>query len=182
MGGYRFSSGRTNQKRHETHKTCSPIRTLASKIFIRKAVSWPTDMRPPRRHSVTTSRGTPSCRGGLSRFFLNFYFCLKIPPPSWTSYWGEVGSRSLHTPRLGLDLDLPYGTVCTTLYVVAPSLTRPYTTWTVPSTSQERRRGGTELQSLPPHPWPRTRIGRNFVGDSFSCLIGVFFISNCMIA
>ena len=67
-GSYRFSRGRTNRKRHETHESCSFLRPLVSKIFTRTAVSFPTDMRPPRCHSPTTSGGKPSCRGVLSRF------------------------------------------------------------------------------------------------------------------
>ena len=66
--GYRFSRGRTNRKRHETHDSCSSIWPLASKIFTPTAVSLPTGMRPLRRHYSTTIRGNPSRRGALSRF------------------------------------------------------------------------------------------------------------------
>ena len=51
------------------HESCSSIRPLASKIFIHTAVSFPTDMRPPRYHSATTSRGNYSRCGALIRFF-----------------------------------------------------------------------------------------------------------------
>ena len=67
-GGYRFSRGRTNQKSHETHGSCSSIRPLVSKIFTRTAVSFPTGMQPPRRHSTTTRGGKTSSCGALSRF------------------------------------------------------------------------------------------------------------------
>ena len=67
-GGYQFSRGRTNRKRHKTHESCISIRPLASKIFTRTVVSFPTGMQPPRRHSATTNRGKPSRRGALSQF------------------------------------------------------------------------------------------------------------------
>ena len=67
-GGYRFSHGRTNRKRHKMHESCSSIRTLASKIFTLTAVSFSTCMQTPRRHSATTSGGEPSRRGALSQF------------------------------------------------------------------------------------------------------------------
>ena len=82
MGGYRFSRGRTNRKRHETHESCSSIRPLALKIFTLTSVSFPTVIQPPRRHSTTTIRSNPIRRGmrsrlvatEVSRFFLYIYF------------------------------------------------------------------------------------------------------------
>ena len=67
-GGYRFSRGRMNRKRHKTHKSCSSILPFASKILSRTSVSFPTEMRPPRHYSATTSRGKTSRCGALSRF------------------------------------------------------------------------------------------------------------------
>ena len=87
MGSYRFSCGRTNRKLYEMHDSCSSIRPLASKLFTRTAVSFPTYMQPLRRHSATTSGGNPSRRGVLSRFVATevsqfvlyfLFFCLKI--------------------------------------------------------------------------------------------------------
>ena len=63
---------------------------------------------------------------------------LVVTPPSIY----QVGTLSLYTPVPDLDQDIPYGTVCTMWYVVSPFPTRPYPTWTVMSTSQERRRWG----------------------------------------
>ena len=90
MVGYRFSHGRTNWKCHEMHESCSFIETLPSKVFTHTAVSFPTGIRPPRRHSTTTSGSKPSQRGALSQFVatevnqfvLNFLFFLTVPPPS----------------------------------------------------------------------------------------------------
>ena len=48
----------------------------------------------------------------------------------------------MHTTGPDIDQDLPYVTVCTMWYVAPPSPLRPYPKWTVPSTFQERRRGG----------------------------------------
>ena len=42
-----------------------------------------------------------------------------------------VGTFSSHIPGPDLEQDLPYGTFCTTWYVVVPSPPRPYPTWTV---------------------------------------------------
>ena len=83
-GGYRFSRGRTNKNRHETHESCTMIRPLASIIFTRPAISFPTSMQPLRCHSATTDGGKPSGHGALrkfvatevSRFVLYFCFCL----------------------------------------------------------------------------------------------------------
>ena len=50
----------------------------------------------------------------------------------------------MHTTGLDINQDLPFGTVCTTWYIVPPSPPITYPKWAAPSTSQERRLGGDE--------------------------------------
>ena len=98
-GGYQFSRGRTNQKRHKTHKSCSSIRPVPSKIFTSTAVSLPTDMQPPR------CGVKPSRRGEISRFVateviqfvLYFLFLFEIfrHHPELT-----IGMRLVHDLRI----------------------------------------------------------------------------------
>ena len=99
-GGYQFSCGRTNRKRHETNKSCSLILTLESKIFTGTAVSFPTVMQLPKCHSATTSGGNPSRRGAPCRFVLYFLFLFEqfhhhpeLP----------IGMRSVHSLCILLD-------------------------------------------------------------------------------
>ena len=149
-GGYIFIRGIKNQKRHETHESCSLIRPLASKIFTRTAVYFPTDMQTPSRHSATTSRGNSSRRGALRQFvamevrlfvlYFLFLFEQFRHHPELPFRMRSVHALPILMDRISTGIfRMERSALCGKLSPLYPQ--RPYLTWTVPSTLRERRRG-----------------------------------------